>query len=529
LSSVSRRGGGGAVHRRFAESANGATLNSISGSIKDSSANSWTLVADGSNPGFFVVYENAAPAGFTAAVQVLFYWYTSPVGHTVYQQNSAGSLYYWDNVSAWVGPVSDPRIVAGAAKRTEDWRLFLAVNTHLPNPGIPDADPALVGPAMNYLNIVTMRSNNTQAIGVSGAITTYNNMAVTVPGLRVQLCFYYSDVNGGTIANGVTNLMTLINGIESAHPGTIIAVEGPNEADISGDSNLVGWSSTQSTRIANANTAQSQMYTAVKAAYPTKEVQLWGLGSQGNSTAQGNQSAICDSGSVHDYVCGQYDQDIYPNVQNNYVNIVTTVNAIGKPWISGEFGFPINPLSGIASQGTNTDVQCRMALSQHMDHWILGAKRSCYYNLIDDNSVGDDYGMFTSTGTPRPFATALKNMISIMLDGGATKLTFVPGALPVNLTNQQATGRSALLQKSNGTFYLVLWASPQIWNGFTQTAVAATPTTVAATFTGTPNFSTVRIYDPMAATPLIQTINGPNINSASVSVLDHPMIIECIP
>jgi hypothetical protein len=69
-----------------------------------------------------------------------------------------------------------------------------------------------------------------------------------------------------------------------------------------------------------------------------------------------------------------------------------------------------------------------------------------------------------------------------------------------------------LMQKSNGKFYLVVWGE-QYSGGSNNVSIELSSTC-----------SSLNIYDPTLGTSAIETLN--NISSITITVTDHPLIIE---
>ena len=83
-------------------------------------------------------------------------------------------------------------------------------------------------------------------------------------------------------------------------------------------------------------------------------------------------------------------------------------------------------------------------------------------------------------------------------------------------------GQQLLLEKSNGTFDLVLWTEPVIWNSSTDSEIAAPIANTTVDFATTQK--TVLIFDPLlGSAPIAAYLN---VGSISVALTDHPVVVE---
>src|SRR5206468_1833083 len=85
-----------------------------------------------------------------------------------------------------------------------------------------------------------------------------------------------------------------------------------------------------------------------------------------------------------------------------------------------------------------------------------GWRYTSVYLLRDraDEGGNQSFGFFKPDYTPRKAAVYLHNLATILADGGTLKK---PGQLAYSIPGEPATVHDMLLQKSNGTFALVVW------------------------------------------------------------------------
>ncbi len=101
----------------------------------------------------------------------------------------------------------------------------------------------------------------------------------------------------------------------------------------------------------------------------------------------------------------------------------------------------------------------------------------------------------------------LHNLTTILADLGSLAR---PGRLSYALPEQPATVHEMLLQKSDGTFELVVW--DERLNGSEDVIVRM----------GGP-YAAVRVYDPTIGTQLVRTLGA--VDSLKLTLSNHPLIV----
>src|SRR4029077_11351157 len=112
---------------------------------------------------------------------------------------------------------------------------------------------------------------------------------------------------------------------------------------------------------------------------------------------------------------------------------------------------------------------------------------------------------------PRKAATYLHNLTTILADRGSAAR---PGRLDSALAEQPATVHDLLLQRSDGTFYLVVWGERLKGSDDVTVRLGAT-------------YPAVRVYDPTAGTEPVQT--NRRVASLKLAVSDHPWLLAVEP
>ena len=135
----------------------------------------------------------------------------------------------------------------------------------------------------------------------------------------------------------------------------------------------------------------------------------------------------------------------------------------------------------------------------YLDYFRRGIARSFAYELFDqrpdagriDNEA--NFGFVRNDFSEKPAFTALQRTIDLLEDPGAA---FTPSSLDYSIQGGRSTLRQMLLQKRDGSFYLVLWNAESVWNPTTRQAVASTAGSVRVQL---PGRARVDVYKPNQA------------------------------
>jgi hypothetical protein len=156
------------------------------------------------------------------------------------------------------------------------------------------------------------------------------------------------------------------------------------------------------------------------------------------------------------------------------------------------------------------DIHALNILSLYLDQFKRGWSYTALYLLRDrvDEGGNQKFGLYGPDYRPRKAAVYLHNLTAILADTGAFSK---PGKVAYTIPNEPVTVHDLLLQKSNGTFELVVWGERlQGSDG------------VHVELTGV--FPSVKLYDPTVGTTPTSTLRSPR--EVSLSLSDHPIVIE---
>jgi len=166
--------------------------------------------------------------------------------------------------------------------------------------------------------------------------------------------------------------------------------------------------------------------------------------------------------------------------------------------------------TGCTVDGAVTEeIQALNLLSMYLDQFKRGWGRTAVYLLRDRTDEGGNqtFGFFKADYTPRKAAVYLHNLTTILADRGSLPK---PGRLSYSLSEQPATVHEMLLQKSGGTFMLVVWG--ERLKGSDDVTVRLGGVHPA-----------VKVYDPTIGTEPVQVLGA--VDALQLKLGDHPLIV----
>jgi hypothetical protein len=153
-----------------------------------------------------------------------------------------------------------------------------------------------------------------------------------------------------------------------------------------------------------------------------------------------------------------------------------------------------------------------------------GYQETFFYQLLDDPSSPAGYGLLNNDLSPKPPFTALSNLLSLMSDSGGS---FSPGTLTFALAGGDSNLQHMLFQKSDGSYYLVLWLEEPSYNPATNQSIAVAPENIGIELTS--GYTTTTNYQ-FNSTGNYVAFNQPmNGNWAGLTVTDQISVIKIVP
>ena len=299
-----------------------------------------------------------------------------------------------------------------------------------------------------------------------------------------------------------------LSAFAAANPGAIMAIEGPNEIN--------NWPLTYdgmtglSAGVAFVNAAAADI-AASPALAGTTLFDLTGA----DRSAQLAADAATDA-NIHPYQTNGAQPGQY------LLQHVAQHMETGKGIVITEAGYQ----TGVDSNGWDAVdqlTQAKETLNLLVDAAALGVADTFLYDLKDyaGSSVSDNLGLFGTDLAPKPVATAIHNLTTILADTGSHAADFATTGLDYTLSGLPATGNSLLFEKSNGIHDLLVWAEPQIWNASTNSEIQAPVTPVTVGFAGAVD---VQVFDPLVSSAAIATYD--NVTQVTLAVTDHPLVVQ---
>ena len=202
----------------------------------------------------------------------------------------------------------------------------------------------------------------------------------------------------------------------------------------------------------------------------------------------------------------------------------------GKKLVATEDGWDTCPVGSCAHpMSVSENVQSKYTLRTLF--WSLfdaDFERANLYEMVDEPSWlsreynnNAHYGLLRSDLTPKPAYTSLKRLTSLLAEPNAAP--FTPQALSFSLSGSVANMKAYVLQKSNGTHYLVLYQDVPSWNTSANTEIS-NPNVSTTVNLGSPA-SRVLVHSPHSSATPVADRAGP-VSSVTVSVPDHPVVLE---
>ena len=325
-----------------------------------------------------------------------------------------------------------------------------------------------------------------------------------------------------------------------AAAGALLALEGPNEPN--------NWAVTYQGQKSQSNTTfmplakwQSAFYSKVKSDPVLKDYPVFHSSEAGGSepdnvglqfltipkgagTLMPDGTQYADYANVHNYICRRpkiIDNMAWLNADPLFHDWTDGIYVeYGKTWRKGFPGYSNANLVTLPRVTTETgwvtggpkgltqEQQGRLYLNMYLAQFKQGFKYTFMYMLRDGGGGDAGYGIVDIDYRPKTSATYLHNLTAILADSGSIA---TPGKLRYSIPNQPATVHDLFLQKSNGTFELVVWSEKASGTSSVTVKLGAT-------------CGSVEIYDPIIGTTATRVLS--NVDSVNLTLTDHPVIVE---
>lgn len=348
--------------------------------------------------------------------------------------------------------------------------------------------------AVSFLGISNLRTTMTAALLQPGSVAD-----------KLAAAGVHFDV----LLGGLRPLADSLRNAEAfaaAHPGAITAIEGPNEINLwpipfAGQTGVAA-------AVSFVDAAAAKMRTGALAG-----VALYDF--TGASRTAATMADASTAVSIHPYP--QNGDQPY-----NWLKAEVMSHAVpGKDMVITEAGYTTTT-GASAFEGVDPLTQAKLTLNLLADAAVLGAEKTFLYQLFDTGPAGGaeaGFGLFDANGKPKLAATAIHNLTAILADPGAG--TFSPHDLSYTVSGLPQGAHTLLIEKSNGTYELMIWAEPDIWDQAGNRALTAPGQDVTITLGG--GSASLKVFDPLLSANPLASAQG---NSITARLTDHVLVVE---
>lgn len=442
--------------------------------------------------------------------------------HHLRERRALGRLAMASGCLLWLTSVAAAADEGQPAARVGDFLDSLGMCTHI-GQGIDD--PAKSAAALKYAGIRNLRDDGSPK-HVQDWIRVHR-----LAGVKVVLTW------SGPNEEAIPSLIDTSKQLAAA--GALLAMEGPNEPN--------NWAVTFEGQKSQAETTfmpvakwQQAFYAAVKSDPVLKPYPVFHSSEAGGSepdnvglqfltipagagTLMPEGTRYADYANVHNYICRQpkiIDNMAWINADPVFHGWTDSIYVeYGKTWRKGFTGYSHEELRKLprvttetgwvtGEKGLTQEQQGRLYLNLYLAQFKQGFKHTFIYMLRDAGGSDAGYGIVEGDYKPKTSARYLHNLTTILADKGAAKQA---GRLAYSIANPPSTVHNLLLQKSDGTFALVVWNERA--SGSDEITVemgAAHPS--------------MKLYDPTKGTTPVQTLKA--ARAVPLTLSDHPVIIE---
>jgi hypothetical protein len=308
--------------------------------------------------------------------------------------------------------------------------------------------------------------------------------------------------------------------------GDMDAIEGPNECDILGQCGGGGL-----TGILDGVAVLPALQTAAQNLNVPLVAPSFVLPS--SYPLAGNLDSLVNLNTLHVYFGGRNpgsngwgDYDAQGNSYGsfNYWLDQAAIDAPGKASEIGETGYISFPSTStpytVPESVTASYVPRTMLLA-----FKHGYDKTFFYQLVDDPTSVQGYGLLRSDFSQKPGFTALANLLSLLSDSGGSN--FTPGSLPFTILGGDSNVNHLLLQKSDGSYWLALWLEEPSWDPANVVSLPVAPENIGIQLGSGYQTTTDYQFDSSGnVVPFNQPMNG---NIAPLTVTDQVSIVQIVP
>ena len=286
--------------------------------------------------------------------------------------------------------------------------------------------------------------------------------------LRIRTTFITGQrENGYPTPLDVSQISDELQALKQLYPLDLVAaIEGPNEYDA--DNNHKGdpdW-------VSKVRKYQQTLYEQANADPGLRDIPIIGPSfiTEQAYKKVGSLDPYIDFACLHAYQSWRnpgsrgWGNNGYGSLSWQFNYLAARQSPSGKPIQSTECGYN-NYLP--AERGVTEQVQGKYITRMFAEFFRRGIVRSFSYELIDQGTLQSEngervFGILRNDRSRKPAFYAVKEMIKLLSDPGEA---FEPTPLTYQLSGSTDNVRQLLLQKRDGTYYLLLWLEVESWDG----------------------------------------------------------------
>jgi hypothetical protein len=394
-----------------------------------------------------------------------------------------------------------------AAKPADAFVDSIGVNTHFGNATYPENAYAnrRIGAKLAELGVRHIRDHTWNDAGlklIDGLHRTHRIRATLVLGETTR---------------SPAELVKLLK----AHPA-YEAIEGLNEPDFAKRTYKTFADDRATNDYAATRAFQEELYAAVKADPKTKDVSVLSPAMGRSARSQFLLPIGFDVAAMHRYAWeGKTAMEPSFGVDEAIENMAKLRG--DRPLWATESGYYNEPAAH--ARAAPDDVAGKYTPRLVAEFFNRGVARTYLYELADqgpDKSAREqNFGLLRHDMTEKPAYASVKHLIALLKEAKARE--FTPGTLDFALDGAGDLGRvhHTLLQKSDGTFYLLLWQEVLSYDGATKAKIDNPPVNLTLSLVESFNVKVYPVSDAAKPTEAQRAVK-----SVAVSVPDEVVVVE---
>ncbi len=385
----------------------------------------------------------------------------------------------------------------------------IGVNTHLGYTDTPYNDFPMVEQRLRELGIRYIRDGVSQ-----NRSDVYSRLrALAADGIHLDV------IAGDPLQRwNIGTIDQQLDLIQKELGSSVVSIEGPNEYDLQGDRK---WAST-------LRTYTQKLWEGVKARPKLAGLPVLcpSIVTQEDMAAAGDLSQWCDYGNTHTYLSGAMPES--SSIWRNELSAAAH-NSGSKPVQVTETGYH-NGVNGTVGHQPCSEKATGIYMPRlFLENFNRGTTvRSFSYELLDqreDPSKTDieaNFGLLRNDFSKKPAAVAIERLTGLLGDKGAQ---FTPSSLSYSLEGAPATAQQMLLQKRDGSFYLVLWNKVSVWD--TSRRVDLDPADVPVTLKLGQPIAGAEVFEPNVSADAVAKASNPT--SLKLNLSERVQVIKLVP